>query len=114
MAAEAAHAVAAAYQASGNARRSAELTREYTRLSYLCGSVRSPLVVDLDTVVPLTRRELEIALLAASGPSSKAIAERLHVSVRTVDNHLRIIYSKLGVSSRGALADALRDTGHAS
>ena len=39
-----------------------------------------------------------MATLAAQGESSKDIAERLYLSVRTVDNHLQNVYSKLGVS----------------
>jgi len=57
--------------------------------------------------VPLTEREREIALLAAAGHSSRAIAERLVLSVRTIDNHLGRIYDKLGVSNRAELAAAL-------
>jgi len=58
-------------------------------------------------VVPLTNREREIALLAASGQTSRAIAEQLYLSARTVDNHLGRIYEKLGVSNRAELAAAL-------
>jgi len=61
----------------------------------------------IDSPTPLTKRELEIALLAAKGLASKDIAAQLFVSVRTVDNHLARIYDKLGVSGRAALADAL-------
>jgi len=39
--------------------------------------------------------------------ASKDIAERLYVSVRTVDNHLQHAYAKLGVSNRAELARAL-------
>ena len=42
--------------------------------------------------VDLTPREREIALLAAGGSSSREIAERLVLSVRTVDNHLQNAY----------------------
>jgi DNA-binding NarL/FixJ family response regulator len=59
------------------------------------------------TVVPLTNREREIAVMAAAGHPSKVIAERLYLSVRTVDNHLSRVYDKLGVASRAALATAL-------
>ncbi len=55
----------------------------------------------------LTRREREIAVLAASGLSSRQIAERLVVSVRTVDNHLQRAYRKLGVTRRQDLAQVL-------
>jgi DNA-binding CsgD family transcriptional regulator/tetratricopeptide (TPR) repeat protein len=55
----------------------------------------------------LTRRELEVALLAQTGLSSLAIAERLYLSVRTVDSHLARTYHKLGITRRRQLADAL-------
>ncbi|MCL3861849.1 helix-turn-helix transcriptional regulator [Actinotalea sp. K2] len=55
----------------------------------------------------LTRREREIAGLAAGGLSSRAIAERLTVSVRTVDSHLARVFAKLGVRSRQDLGAAL-------
>jgi DNA-binding CsgD family transcriptional regulator len=58
-------------------------------------------------VVPLTRREREVAVLAARGRTSREIAAELHVSVRTVDNHLQNAYTKLGVSRRNDLATAL-------
>ena len=54
--------------------------------------------------LPLTQREHEIALLATSGLTSKAIATRLHLSVRTVNNHLARAYGKAGISSRAELA----------
>jgi DNA-binding NarL/FixJ family response regulator len=54
----------------------------------------------------LSTREREVAELAALGLSSRAIADRLFVSVRTVDNHLYRSYSKLGVDSREELAIA--------
>jgi DNA-binding CsgD family transcriptional regulator len=56
---------------------------------------------------PLTRREREVAELAAQGLASKAIAERLFVSTRTVDSHLLRVYTKLGVRSRTELAGTL-------
>ncbi|SDC60415.1 regulatory protein, luxR family [Sanguibacter gelidistatuariae] len=57
--------------------------------------------------VALTRREQEIAGLAAGGLSSKEIAERLVLSVRTVDSHLSRIFAKAGVRSRRELASVL-------
>ena len=55
----------------------------------------------------LTPREREIALLAAAGSSSREIADRLVVSVRTVDNHLQNAYRKLGVTRRQDLPRVL-------
>ena len=42
-----------------------------------------------------------------AGITSKDIADRLFVSVRTVDNHLGRVYDKLGISSRAELAEIL-------
>jgi PAS domain S-box-containing protein len=49
---------------------------------------------------PLTRRELEILQLMASGANTKVLAERLHVSRATIRNHAQNIFAKLGVHSR--------------
>jgi DNA-binding NarL/FixJ family response regulator len=49
-----------------------------------------------------------VAAMAAAGSSSRDIAAALFLSVRTVDNHLQSIYSKLGVTSREQLAQALK------
>ena len=50
----------------------------------------------------LTAREVEVLKLVAAGLMNRQIAERLAVSTRTVDAHLRSIYAKLGVKSRSA------------
>jgi DNA-binding CsgD family transcriptional regulator len=55
----------------------------------------------------LSRREREIAELAASGLSTPDIAARLVLSVRTVENHLHRVYTKLGVTGRAELRTAL-------
>ncbi|MEX2446349.1 MAG: helix-turn-helix transcriptional regulator, partial [Dehalococcoidia bacterium] len=64
-----------------------------------------------DAAAPATKllsgRQLEVAALAVEGLSSRDIAARLYVSVRTVDNHLYRIYAKLGVEGRQELAVAL-------
>ena len=48
----------------------------------------------------LTRREREVARLAARGMSARAIAEALFVGERTVESHLSSSYAKLGVESK--------------
>ena len=48
----------------------------------------------------LSPRELEVLELAAKGLRNKAIADKLGISIRTVEGHFNSIFSKLGVSSR--------------
>ena len=58
-----------------------------------------------DTIV-LTERELDIALAILQGDAPTRIAERLNLSVRTVENHVLNIYRKVGVDSRQRLVRA--------
>jgi ATP/maltotriose-dependent transcriptional regulator MalT len=53
-----------------------------------------------------TGRELEVLRLIADGKNNEEIAEKLFLSVRTVEKHLTNIYSKLGVSGKSARAYA--------
>lgn len=48
----------------------------------------------------LTPRELDVLRLLAQGLDNAAIARRLFVTTRTVQNHVSVIYSKMGVASR--------------
>jgi DNA-binding CsgD family transcriptional regulator len=57
----------------------------------------------------LTASELRIAEMAASGLTNQQVAEALFVTAKTVENHLGRVYQKLGVHSRDAIADALRE-----
>jgi predicted ATPase/DNA-binding CsgD family transcriptional regulator len=52
----------------------------------------------------LSKREIEVAALVANGLTSRAIAERLFLSERTVESHLEHILTKLGFSSRAQVA----------
>lgn len=55
----------------------------------------------------LSDRELDVVALAVLGRSSRSIAGDLFLSVRTVDNHLRSAYRKLGVGGRAEILDVL-------
>ncbi|HEX2139313.1 MAG TPA: LuxR C-terminal-related transcriptional regulator [Woeseiaceae bacterium] len=50
----------------------------------------------------LTRREMQVLRLLATGKTNKAIAAELYLSRRTVDRHVSNVLGKLGVSSRAA------------
>ena len=51
----------------------------------------------------LTTREREITTMAARGMSNRAIAARLHLSIRTVENHMSRALGKLGMATRQEL-----------
>ncbi|NHT17850.1 helix-turn-helix transcriptional regulator [Cellulomonas sp. IC4_254] len=53
---------------------------------------------------PLSEREREVAALGRDGLSNREIAERLHLSVRTVENHMSRALRKLGYRTRGDLS----------
>ncbi len=108
LAAEAYLAAAASYRSRGMQRQAANMARRAGELAATCGDVRTPGLSVGTSAEPLTRREREVATMAAAGASSRDIADRLVVSVRTVDNHLQNVYSKLGVTSRDELARILR------
>lgn len=57
----------------------------------------------------LSVRERDVASAVAAGLSNKEIAASLGISVRTVENHLRSIFAKLGVGTRTRLVATLRD-----
>jgi DNA-binding CsgD family transcriptional regulator len=60
-----------------------------------------------DEASVLTKREREVALLAARGLTAKDIAERLFLSHRTIENHLQHVYEKTGATGRTSLAEVL-------
>src|SRR6202012_1918560 len=73
------------------------------RLAERCGA-STPALRQVAEPVPLTDREREIAMLIGEGSSSREIAERLTLSVRTVESHIYRAMSKTGTTSRDELA----------
>jgi DNA-binding CsgD family transcriptional regulator len=57
----------------------------------------------------LTTQEGQIAGMARDGLTNGEIGARLFLSPRTIEGHLRNVYAKLGIDSRRALSDALRE-----
>jgi predicted ATPase/DNA-binding NarL/FixJ family response regulator len=57
----------------------------------------------------LSRRELDVVRLVAEGLTNKEVAARLHLSVRTVESHVRSSLAKAGVENRTQLATWARD-----
>jgi DNA-binding NarL/FixJ family response regulator len=58
--------------------------------------------VDEETSLGLSAREIEVMSLIAGGHTNGEIAARLFLAEKTVKNHVRRIYSKLGVHNRSA------------
>jgi DNA-binding CsgD family transcriptional regulator len=63
------------------------------------------------TADDLTPQERQIALLLADGQSIRSVAARLFLSPKTVEYHLRKVYTKLGIHSRTELAEILETSG---
>lgn len=102
------HAAGLHLRAGGKRSAAASVRLRNERLAH-CGLNRLPLVDEKPAPV-LSARELDLARLAAAGISNREIAERLVLSVRTVETHLQTVYRKLGVRGRDQLPDALRSS----
>jgi len=59
----------------------------------------------------LTTREHEVLEIMVQGLDNHGIAERLHISEKTVRNHVSMIFGKLGFSSRAQAVALARDAG---
>lgn len=80
-------------------------------LAEQCGGAATPALRQASVRLPMTAREREIAMLLGEGLSSRAVAERLTLSVRTVEAHIYRAMTKTGVSSREELAALLSPGG---
>lgn len=107
-AADAAAQAASAHERAGDRRRLLESAATANRLAADCGGAGTPALRQAAQPLPLTAREREIANLVAAGLSNRQIAERLTVSVRTVEGHLYRACIKMDVSDRESLGALIR------
>ncbi len=110
VAAEAANLARQRLERDGNTRDAAAAQAIVAAALVHCGDARTPALAVTQSTVALSKREIEVATLAATGISSRAIAEQLFVSARTVENHLQRVYIKLGISGRDDLASHLESS----
>lgn len=107
----AAAADASAQAASEHARRGdrgkeVESSNWAYRLAGQCG-LRTPALEAAARPLPFSGRERQIVMLVVAGLSNRQIADRLVISVRTVEGHLYRIFTKLGINTRDQLVDLI-------
>ena len=91
------------------ARPAAAIVARRLRARGATGLPRGPRPATGRNPAGLTEREMEVLALVARGFRNAEIAQRLVVSVKTVDHHVSAILRKLGVGTRGqASAEAVR------
>jgi ATP/maltotriose-dependent transcriptional regulator MalT len=111
LASEAASSAAAVHRHAAMRRKATASAQRAAALLAECEGAR-PFGVEPEVPgVSLTRREREVAELAANNLTSREIAEKLFVSTRTVENHLQRAYEKMGVRGRRELRQALAPGG---
>ncbi len=69
-----------------------------------CGGAWTPALRQAAEPLPFTSREREIVMLIGEGLTSRAVAERLSLSVRTVESHIYRAMAKTGTTTRDELA----------
>lgn len=107
-AADSAAQAAALHARTGDRRRNSEAAARALRLSAACGGALTPAIRAAAAPLPVTSREREIAAMVAAGLTNREIAERLVVSVRTVEGHIYRACIKLDVTDREELARIVR------
>jgi DNA-binding NarL/FixJ family response regulator len=82
-------------------------TNRARELACRCGDVRTPALSDAAAPAVFTGRMREVVMLAGSGLSNREIAERLQLSVRTVEGHMYRAAGRVGARDRNELARAI-------
>jgi DNA-binding CsgD family transcriptional regulator len=107
VAAESAAQASACHAAAGHKQAATRAAGRSADLAGRCEGARTPALALVAPAARLSRREREVAELAAAGLANAQIAQRLTLSTRTVESHLYQAYAKLGVAGRDDLAAAL-------
>ncbi|MGA9377031.1 MAG: LuxR C-terminal-related transcriptional regulator, partial [Mycobacterium sp.] len=95
---------AASHRAAGRTGSAMTASDRADRLARECGNATSPAIAAARFTLPFTQREREIALLVAQGMSNRDIAEKVSLSVRTIEGHIYRASSKADVAKRTDLA----------
>ncbi|MFF5112012.1 LuxR C-terminal-related transcriptional regulator [Streptosporangium sp. NPDC000509] len=106
-AADAAAQAVTAYTRAGRRGAAQGAVARVRQLTERCEGVRTLATIAAIQPLPLTDREREVATLAARGMSNRDIADRLFISIRTVEGHLYRVNARLGTTSRAELAAIL-------
>ena len=107
-AADSAAQAAPLHDRAGQRRLSLDSAARALKLATVCGGVVTPAIKAAARPLPVSAREREIALLVAAGLSNKEIAEKLTLSVRTVEGHVYRACFKLDAADRDELAKLMR------
>jgi len=78
--------------------------KDFEKAKYLLKNLYKDNADESKNKYEFTGRELEVLRLIADGKNNEDIAEKLFLSVRTVEKHITNIYSKMGVSGKSARA----------
>ncbi|WP_019929744.1 LuxR C-terminal-related transcriptional regulator [Nocardia sp. BMG111209] len=92
---------------AGQRRHSAQASARALRLASRCDGAATPALMATSRPLPLTAREREISAHVARGRSNRDIAERLGVSIRTVEGHIYRACTKLDATDRDQLAELI-------
>ncbi|WP_231998268.1 LuxR family transcriptional regulator [Mycobacterium sp. 1245499.0] len=102
LAADASAQAAAEHTRRGDRAKGFDSSTRAHALASQCG-LRTPSVDASARPLPFSGRERQIVMLVAAGLSNRQIADRLVISVRTVEGHLYRIFTKLGINNRDQL-----------
>ncbi|OBJ00430.1 helix-turn-helix transcriptional regulator [Mycobacterium sp. 1465703.0] len=105
-AADASAQAASEHARRGDRRKEVESSTWAHALAGQSGS-RTPALEAAARPLPFSGRERQVVMLVAAGLSNREIADRLVISVRTVEGHLYRLFTKLGVNHRDQLVQLL-------